>query len=135
MKKYLIVPALLCLGLAVTAKNKHKKDNAPTTPVMPAKPVDSSASKKGPKPYDKVITNSNLNPIAWSFEIKALSKDSSSVVIDVTDFFKGDNQPISLGEFSKKRFNLSGQISDRTYIQNINSYPINTEVRVVRTFN
>ena len=85
----------------------------------------------------KAVTNSNLNPIAQAFEIKAFGKgsDSGSVVIDVTDFFKGDNQPISLGEFTKKRFNLSSQIGDRSYIEHINTYPINTEVRVVRTFN
>jgi Met-zincin/Domain of unknown function (DUF5117)/Domain of unknown function (DUF5118) len=227
MKKYLVLGALVCLTLSVAAKHKHKKNDAPApgTPSMPGKSADTSGSKKGPKAYDKVITdkavtkkglltvhkvddkwyfeipdsllkremivttrynktaggggvyageivnnqtilwekgpnnniflrvvtvisvadstneiykavtNSNLNPIAWSFEIKAISKDSSSVVIDVTDFFKGDNQPISLGEFAKRRFNLSGQVSDRSYISNINSYPINTEVRVVRTFN
>ena len=56
-------------------------------------------------------------------------------MIDVTDFFKGDNQPISLSEFSKKRFNLSGQSSERSYIESIHTYPINTEVKVVRTFN
>ncbi len=83
----------------------------------------------------KAVSNSNLNPIAETFEIKAYSKDSSGIVIDVTDFFKGDNQPIGLGASTKKRFNLSSQVSDRSYIQGINSYPINTEVRVVRTFN
>ncbi len=224
MKKYIIIPAMLCLAIAVTAKNKHKKNETPATTTTPSKPADSSASKKGPKPYDKVITdkaitknglftvhkvedkwyfeiadslmnremmvitrfnkiaggagkyagelenqqtilwekgpnknvflrvvttisvadstndiykavsNSNLNPISESFEIKAIGKDSNSVVIDVTDFFKGDNLPVSLGPFTKKAYNLSGQISDRTYIQSINSFPINTEVRVVRTF-
>ncbi len=83
----------------------------------------------------KAVTSSNINPIAWSFEIKALGKDTSSVVIDVTDFFKGDNQPVTLHEFNKKRFNLGGQISDRSYIAEINTFPINTEVKVVRTFN
>jgi Met-zincin/Domain of unknown function (DUF5117)/Domain of unknown function (DUF5118) len=83
----------------------------------------------------KAVTNSNMNPIAWSFEVKALGKDSSSVVIDVTDFFKGDNQPVSLGEFWKKRLNLSGQVSDRTYIDHIHTFPMNTEIKVVRTFN
>lgn len=83
----------------------------------------------------KAVNNSNLNPIAESFEIKALGKDSSSVVIDVTDFFKGDNQPVSLSPFSKKRFNLSNQVNDRSYIDHISTFPINTEVRVVRTFN
>ena len=83
----------------------------------------------------KAVTNSNLNPIAESFEIKAFSKDSSGVVIDVSDYFKGDNQPVSIGAFTKKRFNLSNQVGDRSYIQSINTFPINTEVRVVRTFN
>ena len=226
MRKYAIVPILLCLAITVTAKNKHKKDNTPAAPAMAAKPAaDTASSKKGVKSYNKVITdkavtkhglfavhkvedkwyfeipdslmgremivttrysktaggggvyagemvnnqtilwekgpnsnvflrvvtviskadssyeiykavtNSNLNPIAWAFDIKAFGKDSASIVIDVSDFFKGDNQPISIGEFTKKRFNLSSQVADRTYIQNINSYPINTEVRVVRTFN
>jgi hypothetical protein len=83
----------------------------------------------------KAVTSSNLYPIAYAFEIKAIGKDSNSVVIDVTDFFKGDNQPITLGDFHKKKFNLAGQVSDRSYISGINTYPINTEVKVVRTFN
>jgi len=82
----------------------------------------------------KAVSSSNLDPIAEAFEIKAYSKDSAGVVIDVTDFFKGDNQPVSIGPYTKKRFNLGSQIGDRTYIKNIHSYPINTEVRVVRTF-
>lgn len=82
----------------------------------------------------KAVTNSNLNPIAESFKIEAYSKDSSSVVIDVSDYFKGDNQPVSLGAYTKRRFNLGGQIADRSYIAGINTYPINTEVKVVRTF-
>ncbi len=82
----------------------------------------------------KAVTNSNLNPIAESFKIEAYSKDSNSVVIDVSDYFKGDNQPVSLGPYTKRRFNLGGQIADRSYISGINTYPINTEVKVVRTF-
>jgi hypothetical protein len=82
----------------------------------------------------KAVTNSNLNPIAESFKIEAYSKDSGSVVIDVSDYFKGDNQPVSLGAYTKRRFNLGGQIADRSYIAGINTYPINTEVKVVRTF-
>ncbi len=83
----------------------------------------------------KAVTNSNLNPIAWTFPIQAYGKDSNSIVIDVSDFFSGDNQPVGLGPYSKKKFNLNSQISDRSYISSINTYPINTEVRVVRTFN
>jgi hypothetical protein len=83
----------------------------------------------------KAVTNSNLYPIAEAFDIKAIGKDSNSVVIDVTDFFKGDNQPVSIGAATKRRFNLSAQVADRSYISGISTYPINTEVKVVRTFN
>jgi len=83
----------------------------------------------------KAVTSSNLNPIAYAFKIEAFGKDSGTVVIDVSDFFKGDNHPIGLGEFTKKKFNLTSQVAERSYIQNINTYPINTEVKVVRTFN
>jgi Met-zincin/Domain of unknown function (DUF5117)/Domain of unknown function (DUF5118) len=216
--------AFLFLTLAATsgAFGRGKKDDAPPTP--PAKPADSTANKKGPKPFDKVITekattkkglfivhklddkyyfeipdsllgreiemttrfsktaggggvyagemendqtimwekgpnnnlllhvvtviskadssteifkavaNSNLNPIAESFEVKALGKDSTSSVIDVTDFFTGDNAPVGMGAYTKKRFNLGGQLANRTYIKEMKTFPINTEVRVVRTF-
>lgn len=82
----------------------------------------------------KAVTNSNLNPIAAAFDIKAYGKDSCSVVIDVTDFFKGDNQVVSMSPFLKKRFNLSSIASDRSYIKTIHSYPINTEIKTVKTY-
>ena len=83
----------------------------------------------------KAVTSSNLNPIAAAFDIKAYGKDSTSSIIDVSDFFKGDNQPVSINSFVKRRLNLSSLASDRSYIQNINTYPINTEVKTVKTFN
>ena len=61
-------------------------------------------------------------------------RDSASVVIDVTDFFRGDNQIVSINPSDKRAYNLSGLISDRSYIDNINSYPLNTEVKTVKTF-
>jgi len=82
----------------------------------------------------KAVSNSNLNPIAAAFPIAALGKDSTSVVIDVTDFFKGDNQVVSLSQGSKRGFNLGPLSPDRSYIQSINTFPINTEVRTVKTF-
>jgi hypothetical protein len=83
----------------------------------------------------KAVTNSYLNPIAAAFDIKAFGKDSASVIIDVTDFFKGDNQAVSLQPGYKRRLNLSGIASDRSFIQTIKTFPINTEVKTVKTFN
>ena len=83
----------------------------------------------------KAVKNSYLDPIVAAFEVKAYGKDSSSSIIDVTDFFKGDNQAVSLSSFEKRNFNLSGLASDRSYIETIKSYPINIEVRTVKTYN
>lgn len=90
------------------------------------------------QPIAQAVTNSNMNPIAAAFDVKAYGKsaDSSSgtTVIDVTDFFKGDNQPVSLTPAIKRRFNLAAIDAPRSYIESIHTYPINTEIRTVKTF-
>jgi hypothetical protein len=83
----------------------------------------------------KAVSNSNLNAIAAAFPVAAYSKDSSSVVIDVTEFFKGDNQVVGVSPAAKRTLNLSSIASDRSYIQNISSFPLNTEIRTVKTYN
>jgi hypothetical protein len=82
----------------------------------------------------KAVSNSYLDPIGAAFDIKAFGKDSASTVIEVTDFFKGDNQIVSLDPNLKKIFNLTGIASDRSYVQSIKTFPINTEIKTVKTF-
>ena len=55
-----------------------------------------SVAPDSTQPIAQAVRNSNVDPIAASFDIKAYGKDSNSVVIDVTDFFRLDNQPVSL---------------------------------------
>jgi hypothetical protein len=82
----------------------------------------------------KAVKNSSVNPIVAAFDIKAYGKDSGSVVIDVTDYFKGDNLIVSIPSGVKSRMKLGGLASDRSYIEHINTYPINTEVSSIKTF-
>jgi hypothetical protein len=90
-------------------------------------------------PMYKAVQNSNVQPIAQAFDVKAVKKDSvskqGSTVIDVTDFFKGDNQIISLSSFSKSMYKITSLAADRSYIQSIKTFPINTEIKMVKTFN
>ncbi|HEY4337840.1 MAG TPA: zinc-dependent metalloprotease, partial [Puia sp.] len=90
------------------------------------------------QPIAQAVTNSNMNPIAAAFDIKAYGKSadssSSTTVIEVTDFFKGDNQPVTLTPAIKRRFNLAAIDATRSYIESIRTYPINTEIRTVKTF-
>ena len=90
-------------------------------------------------PLYKAVKNSNVEPIAQAFDLKAIKKDSASKtsasVIEVTDFFKGDNQIFSLPPYAKTTYKFTSIALDRSYIQSIKSYPINTEIRTVKTFN
>ena len=90
-------------------------------------------------PMYKAVRNSNVQPIAQAFDIKAFKKDSVSktggTIIEVTDFFKGDNQIVSLPPFTKTIYKITSIAADRSYIQGIKTFPINTEIKMVKTFN
>lgn len=79
------------------------------------------------------VTNSNMQPIIGAFDIKATRKDTS-VLIEVTDFLKKPNQAFELPPITKQRFKIKNQVNDRSFIQSVRAYPINVEIRVVRTY-
>ena len=83
---------------------------------------------------NKAVDLSNLNAIAQAFPIAAFNKDSSGVIIDVTDFFKGDNQAVSISSNTKRALNLSVLAQDRSFITKINTFPINTEIKTIKTY-
>lgn len=89
----------------------------------------------------KSVAYSNVQPIAAAFSIAAFGKDSLGVVIDVTDFFKGDNAVVGLQNsapnpmyISKRKIGATMLAQDRTYIVSMNTYPLNTEIRTVKTY-
>ncbi|MCF2489592.1 zinc-dependent metalloprotease [Dyadobacter sp. CY347] len=94
------------------------------------------ASPDSTKPIFQAVKNSNSDPIIGVFEIKAVKKETGakSSVIDVTDFFNADNQVFSLSSVSKQLLKLSSFKKEASYIEKIRSFPINTEIRTVKTF-
>ena len=91
------------------------------------------------KPIFRAVKNSNADPIIASFDVKALKKDSTSkevisYVVDVTSTFDGDEQVFSLDPTTKQRLNITSLKSDRSYIDAIRTYPINAEIKTVKTF-
>ncbi|MBL7774640.1 MAG: zinc-dependent metalloprotease [Saprospiraceae bacterium] len=85
------------------------------------------------QPIYKAVRNSNVDPIAADFDIKAIRKDTS-VVIEVTDFFKDNSAVFGIPPLALQRYNIADLQKDRSYIEHIRSYPINIEVRTVKTF-
>lgn len=91
------------------------------------------------KPMAQAVKNSSADPIIGNFEIKAIKKDTSdkrktSYVIDVTALFDADIQTFSLGSIDKQVLNIIAFQKDKSYIEKINAYPINIEIRTVKTF-
>ena len=80
----------------------------------------------------RAITISNENPIIGSFKIE--SHKDGKYKIKVTQFFNQDNAAIALPQNAKKQYELQGMIPDMSYIEDIKSFPMNTEVRTVKTF-
>lgn len=86
------------------------------------------------KPISQAVRTSNNPAIVGAFDIKAFSKDSAAVVIDMTDFIKGESPVFTLQPSFKKNFGLAGLIPERSFINSIKSFPKNTEIRTTKTF-
>ncbi len=88
-------------------------------------------------PVHEAVVNSNFEPIVQSFDIKTVGKDSisKSTVIDVTDLYTKDVQPLGLPDRTRKQYKVSRLDESRSYIDTIRSYPENIEIRHVKTYN
>ncbi len=85
-------------------------------------------------PVHEAVVNSNFEPVLFSFPIKALSKDSTGVVIDATSLFSTDVKPLGFPQFRRTQYRVTRMDKTRSYIDRISSYPQNIEVRHVKTY-
>ncbi|WP_240347798.1 zinc-dependent metalloprotease [Longitalea arenae] len=92
-------------------------------------------AKDSSKPMYKSVQNSNIQPIAAAFDIKAFSNDSTGFVIDVTDFINSDNDILFFASYFKSSLRIGGVQLDKSYISDIKTFPINTEIKTVKTYN
>jgi hypothetical protein len=85
-------------------------------------------------PVHEAVMNSNLEPILFSFPIKAFSKDSTATVIDATSLFSTDVKSLGFPAYYRKTYQAARLDKDRSYIDRVSSYPQNIEVRHVKTY-
>ena len=82
---------------------------------------------------NKAITVSNENPIIASFKIE--SHTNKLYKIKVTSFLTEDNPNTALPRSVKSQFQLTNMFRELSYVEDIKSFPLNTEVRLVKTYN
>lgn len=80
------------------------------------------------------VLNNNIQPIVAAFDIKAFAPDSLGVVIDITDFINGDNDVFFFEAAAKKVLGLTAIQADKSYIAGVQAFPINVEIKTVKTY-
>ena len=85
-------------------------------------------------PIYRAVQNSNLEPILRSFDVEAYNRDTTGVVIDVTELFTSDVAPLGLQASRRETYSVRRLDSDRSYITSMKSFPENVEVRHILTY-
>jgi hypothetical protein len=86
-------------------------------------------------PISTSVRENNYSPILAAFPIQAFTRDSTSYVVDVTDFFGGDTPGISgLNAAQRRQYQVRRFDPARSYVSSVRAFPINVEVRQVQTF-
>jgi hypothetical protein len=91
------------------------------------------------KPITKSVKNSSADPIIGIYDVLAYKKSESgkenvSSVIDMTTAFDSDTQIFSLNPVNKQLLSIQAFQKDKSFIQFVKSFPINTEIRTTKTF-
>jgi len=82
----------------------------------------------------KAVNNANITPILEAFPIKASHEKKASHLIEVTSFLNSENPLLALSNSQKDAYKLLGIEKNKSYIKEINSFPINTEIKTVKTY-
>jgi hypothetical protein len=82
------------------------------------------------------VLNSNIQPIALAFDVKAYAPDSlgGGIVIDITDNISADNEIFGFAGRAKSQFQAGTLQADKSYILSVKPYPTNIEIKTVKTF-
>lgn len=94
----------------------------------------SEISKDSSQPMFNAVMNSNIQPIAAAFDIKAFSEKGNGSILDLTDYIQGDNDILFFDQNIKSGLKLGAVQQDKSYIVDVKSYPINTEIKTVKTY-
>ena len=91
-------------------------------------------SKVSPQAMYKAVANPTLFPFVAAFDINSLPTDSTATVIDLTDYISGDNDVLFFSGSAKSTFQVGAYQSDKSYVSEVKSYPLNIEIKTVKTY-
>jgi hypothetical protein len=83
--------------------------------------------------YNALI-RSSLQPLMAAFGISSYNHNARSSVIDVTEYINSDNDIFFFNAANRKTMRVGNQQSNMCYIKDVSSYPMNLEIRTVKTY-
>ncbi len=86
-------------------------------------------------PIARSVASNNVGTILAAFPIAAYGRDSTTYVVDVTDFFSGDTPGIGgLSSAQRRQYQVRRLDPARSFVNTVRSFPMNVEVRHTQTF-
>ncbi|HTY38945.1 MAG TPA: zinc-dependent metalloprotease, partial [Bacteroidota bacterium] len=80
------------------------------------------------------VKKATLPPIIMSFDIQAVNKDSSNVVIDVTELFTTDVAELGMNRFEREQLKVRRMDPKRSYVEYSHAFPDNIETEATVTY-
>lgn len=112
-----------------------KFEKGPNNRIFLRKISYSTYSPDSTKSMYLAVQRSNIQAIVAAFNIAAYAPGNKGSVIDITDYINSENEIFSFSSgAAKTRIRLGNFVSDRSYIENIRSFPTNVEVTTVKTY-
>jgi hypothetical protein len=91
-------------------------------------------SRDSMQPMYRAVMNSNIQPIVAAFDVAAFNKDSTGTIIEMTNYINTDNDILDFAANLKNVFQVGGQQTDKSYIVSVKTYPLNVEIKTVKTY-
>ena len=85
-------------------------------------------------PVSYSVRKANLSPIIMAFDIQAYNRDSSAVVIEVTDLFSTDVAELGMNRRARDSYKVRRLDPKRSFVESIRSFPENIETRSTMTY-
>ena len=82
----------------------------------------------------QLVEKSTVDPIVAKFDIIGKNPKTGDMLVEVSKFFVQDNNIFGLSSSDRKVVNVTALQADRSFIDTMTVYPINVEVRTLRTY-
>src|SRR5690606_17428510 len=115
-------------------ENVIRYEKGPNNKVFMKKISYSERSKDSTQAMYTTVMNSNIQPIAASFDVVAFGPEKNSVIVDMTSFINDDNDIFFFSPRYKQVLRLGSIKKDMSYIDTVKSFPTNTEIKTVKTY-